>query len=318
MHFVVISDAEKGKKGKRRRKRKRERKRKRKGEREKKRKIQREFQKNTLTFLPKGSNSYSFYLVLQKGNWNMRINRYTLATIAAAAFAGLFLAGGTYAYLTDQDEKLNTFTVGNVDITLEEPIFDNEHNNEKELVPNQEINKDPTVKITTDVPSILFVEITSPKLAMTKIAADGTKAQSRTTEDPFDYFHMEVPAGGKDAVKTGGFSNRWIRLEQLETPLETSGTKTYVFAYSKVMTKDTSTLAGAGKTEPVFDKVKLKNFLEAGTNGYKDMKIDIKAYAIQASYVNDGKEYAAGQSLGNSDSEALKSIYAAYFKQNGR
>ena len=265
-----------------------------------------------------GKNKIVHFNNQGKEDINMRINRYTAATIAAAVFAALFLAGGTYAYLTDQDEKLNTFTVGNVDITLEEPVFDEEHNNEKELVPNQEINKDPTVKITTDVPSILFVEVTSPKLAITKIAADGTKAQSRTTEDPFDYFHMEVPEGGGDAVKTVGFSGRWIRLEQLEAPLETSGTKTYVFAYSKVMTKGTATPAGTGRTEPVFDKVKLKNFLEAGTDGYKDMDIDVNAYAIQASYVNDGREYAAGQSLGSSDTDALKAIYAAYFKQNGR
>ena len=42
----------------------------------------------------------------------------------AAALMVTALIGGSLAYFTDEDTKDNTFTVGNVDIVLDEPNWD--------------------------------------------------------------------------------------------------------------------------------------------------------------------------------------------------
>ena len=44
--------------------------------------------------------------------------------IAAVVLLLVFVVGGTIAYFTDNDTKTNTFTIGNVDITLTEPLWD--------------------------------------------------------------------------------------------------------------------------------------------------------------------------------------------------
>ena len=40
------------------------------------------------------------------------------------ALVAVFAIGGSLAYFTDEDTKDNTFTVGNVDIVLDEPNWD--------------------------------------------------------------------------------------------------------------------------------------------------------------------------------------------------
>ena len=69
-------------------------------------------------------------------------------TILTAAIAVLLVAvlvvGGSLAYFTDKDSATNTFTVGNVDITLNE-VFDATN---AELMPGVNINKDVTIKNT--------------------------------------------------------------------------------------------------------------------------------------------------------------------------
>lgn len=81
--------------------------------------------------------------------------KITLSLIALLT-AFLFI-GGTLAYLTDKDEVTNTFTVGKVDITLDEakvdlmgtPVEGAERvkANEYKLIPGHVYTKDPTVTV---------------------------------------------------------------------------------------------------------------------------------------------------------------------------
>ena len=54
------------------------------------------------------------------------------------------IVGGSLAYFTDKEEATNTFTAGNVDITLTEPKWVEE---KAVLVPTREIAKDPTITV---------------------------------------------------------------------------------------------------------------------------------------------------------------------------
>ena len=70
---------------------------------------------------------------------------------------------GTVAYLTDQDSVTNTFTYGNVKITLTEHDYDNDSNakeNDYKLVPGQTYKKDTTIHVEAGSEACyLFVKI---------------------------------------------------------------------------------------------------------------------------------------------------------------
>lgn len=67
------------------------------------------------------------------------------------------IVGGTYAYFTAKsDIKRNTFTVGNIDIELEEPGWNPQLRHE--LIPGDKITKDPTVTVKEgSVDSYIFM-----------------------------------------------------------------------------------------------------------------------------------------------------------------
>jgi predicted ribosomally synthesized peptide with SipW-like signal peptide len=63
-----------------------------------------------------------------------------LALVACLSLVASLAIGGSIAYLTDRDSKANVFTIGNVEITLEEDFGDG-----STLIPGQEINKEPYI-----------------------------------------------------------------------------------------------------------------------------------------------------------------------------
>ena len=55
------------------------------------------------------------------GKMENRKSKFRKCAAAALAVMTLASAGATLAFFTDREEKVNTFTVGNIDIQLEEP-----------------------------------------------------------------------------------------------------------------------------------------------------------------------------------------------------
>ena len=86
----------------------------------------------------------------------MRRSRKPVAAIAAVAIVAALGVGGTVAYLTDVTEAaVNTFTVGDVDIDLEETTGD-----EYKMIPGTALAKDPKVTVEADSEDCwLFVKI---------------------------------------------------------------------------------------------------------------------------------------------------------------
>ena len=81
-----------------------------------------------------------------------KLRKWLLMTSAALLVAALSV-GVTLAYLTDTDSVVNTFTVGSVQIELNETDVDNDNNtkeNAYHLLPGQTYTKDPTVTIKAD------------------------------------------------------------------------------------------------------------------------------------------------------------------------
>ena len=73
------------------------------------------------------------------------------------ALVAVFAIGGSLAYFTDEDTKDNTFTVGNVDIVLDEPNWDGPI---EDAYPGQVLAKDPNVTNNGDNPCYVRIKVT--------------------------------------------------------------------------------------------------------------------------------------------------------------
>ena len=87
----------------------------------------------------------------------MKSMKKTIAVVVAIAMIFGCVIGGTVAWLIDKtSEVTNTFTVGNIDITLNES-----ENLDLKMVPGNDITKDPKVTVLTGSEACwVFVEVT--------------------------------------------------------------------------------------------------------------------------------------------------------------
>ena len=181
--------------------------------------------------------------------------------LAAVALLALFFIGGTMAYFTDTTTVTNTFTLGNVQISLSEPSYN--ENAALALMPGAEIDKDPTITNVGASPAYVFIKITEPCYNNQKI------------------FTYTINAG-------------WSIVGTAGTCVASTGVSTaatvYAYGTSAQMT-ELLTTSGNDETTALFDEVTLLNSLTQADvvalnewdaiNG-NDIKIVVDAYGIQS------------------------------------
>lgn len=200
----------------------------------------------------------------------MKKNRTILA---AFVLLSLLIVGGAIAYFTDTDVKTNTFTIGNVDITLTETGWDalaDTNNNEipdaaEDMLPGQSVTKDPLVNnVSTKTPAFVFVKVESPCTTVT---------DSATPEEIFTY-----------TVNSG-----WTELtvsNELPVTCTSGGTATHVYYYGSNNTLTTLAKAADGSTPtstsaPVFSSVTLRSTLTGNEGLTGNKQIVVTGYGIQ-------------------------------------
>lgn len=104
----------------------------------------------------------------------------TLTLALAFVLVAALAIGGTVAYLTaTTDDVVNTFTVGNVALTLDEKDVTNPSGprvtaNKYKLIPGSEYEKDPTVHVTAGSEACyVFVKVENGLGAAEKASGDG-------------------------------------------------------------------------------------------------------------------------------------------------
>lgn len=124
-----------------------------------------------------------------KGKENMakKIIAWLLVVVLTAGVA----IGGTLAYLTDRDSEANVFTVGNVDITLEEEFEQN-----SQLKPGVGINKD--VQIKNEGPNAAWVWYTYAVPANLDEYLEVTFAENTAWQTPIE---LGVKAVGDEEIE---------------------------------------------------------------------------------------------------------------------
>ncbi len=176
---------------------------------------------------------------------------------------------GTLAYLTDSSEVVNTFTVGNVDIKLDEAVIGEngvptgeraEKGNEYHLVPGQSYVKDPTVTV------IKGSESSYVRMIVTLNCSAELDA-------------IFAPDGAVLSNIFVGFDNtKWTYVDV--TKDDSANTVSYEFRYATSVkpAADTDLVL-----EPLFTSITVPTFITGEQLAtIKGLTITVEAHAIQA------------------------------------
>lgn len=214
-----------------------------------------------------------------------------LRTMIACGLVVSVAAGGTVAYLTDAETATNTFTVGKVKIDLEEPSYPGNDSDEvKNIIPNQEIVKDPQIENTGNNNALVFLRVEVPQETFTD-EDDGTGEQKK-----------------QDLFRLKGISDQWELLRTETVTGEDGKAKTsYVYGYKKTLGKDAT-------TDKLFQRVQMKNAVESDLSGNVE-DIIVTACAIQATDIPDVN--LTPGSDGNLSKDALDQVYTIFLNQSG-
>ena len=178
--------------------------------------------------------------------------------ISAIVLLAIVAVGGAIAYFTDTDTKTNTFTIGNVDITLSEEHWSTTDSNNNNI-PDAAENIAPGVSVAKD-PVITNVSATAPAYVYAKVAIPCT-----TDATPEEIFTLNTIGSGWNLMTDGAC---------------TSGvaTKVYNYGTSSAMTS----LAAGSATPAVFSSVSLNSTItgnETGLDGNKN--VVVTGYGVQ-------------------------------------
>lgn len=187
----------------------------------------------------------------------MMKNRKTVKGIMLAVAVAALAAGGTAAYLTDFEIATNSFTVGKVDIDLDEPNWNPDDNTK--LVPTQVIKKDPFIKNLGANEAFVYLEVSIPVREVITAAQDGTRNELAKTE-LFSYTK----------------NKEWTQMERKEV----GQNMVYTYAYNHILNP-------GEKTTTLFDTVTFANIIE-GQLDTQQLDMPVRAYAIQST--NTGED----------------------------
>jgi predicted ribosomally synthesized peptide with SipW-like signal peptide len=191
--------------------------------------------------------------------------------LAAIVLLLLFVVGGAVAYFTDTATKTNTFTIGNVDITLTEDAWDaltDANGNDipdvaEEMMPGESVTKDPTINnLSTKNPAYVFAKVEVP---CTTIVAPAT-----TSEELFTY---TTNAG-------------WTELSSATVACTSGGTATHVYYYGTggtltALAKAANASTPTPTSNPVFSSVTLRSTLKGNEGLTGNKNIVVTGYGIQ-------------------------------------
>ena len=222
-------------------------------------------------------------------------------TLLLVLCAILLVAGsvlGTVAFLTDSKEVENTFTVGNVQIKLDEAVVDQETgaattertedgNTAVRLIPGRSITKDPTVTVLKDSEDC-YVRVKVTVDLSANLTTDTAKAAGWITDEQGfdDAFKDWAERFAGNYFRTGimvGFNT--ANWELVKTAINSDErTITYYINYrnsdsSNIVRKSASDTKLPAVFEQVVAPANLTNDQLALLQG---MKIKVEAHAIQA------------------------------------
>ena len=204
-----------------------------------------------------------------------------LAIVLCVAMLAIAIAGGTLAYFTDTDAETNTFTMGKVEIELDEPHYIPGEDGKLKIFPGQTYDKDPTITVDKDSEDCwLVATVTINKRAnLHTLYADDTTG----VKQPWG---LSLAGNGK--MVSGGIA-AYTATPAVENGISGTLLNDVVFlSYSEDIPADTITytfyfknIHHAGEKEVLFTQVNIPSIIDNGDID-SDLNVTVNAYAIQA------------------------------------
>ena len=206
----------------------------------------------------------------------MKKKTIALALVLVMVFGATL--GGTFAYLTSTDTVTNTFTVGNVQIKLDEAKAnpdgtlvegaDRVKTNEYKLLPGHTYNKDPMVTV-----------LSGSESAYIKMTVTFTKAAE------LDAIFAADGGANLTSIFNGYDSANWTAKGNTEDTV--ANTRTYEFWYKEAVAAPTTDVA----LDALFDSITVPGSItNTQLDTIKGMTITVNAYAIQADGFDDAAD----------------------------
>ncbi len=213
------------------------------------------------------------------------MKKKTIALLLVMMMVFGVTVGGTIAYLTDSEKVVNTFTVGDVQIKLDEAkvgadgkaadksdrtaeINEEGFTNKYHLIPAGQYDKDPTVTVLEGSEESyirMIVTITKADASDAIFAANG--------------YNLEEVFGGYD-------SSKWTCVKNEKV----NDVRTYEFRYYKTVAApadDDANNDTSVKLEPLFETITIPGSVtNAQLEQVSGMTITVEAHAIQAAGFN--------------------------------
>ena len=191
----------------------------------------------------------------------------------------LVLFKPTSSYFIQKETAENVIALGKISVKLEEEFTPPEN-----VLPGREFIKAPYLVNHGTKDEFVFLGVTIPKENITLLKEQGGILKNKGS---YELFRMIAESSGTELSNPFGTADfdtafsyhkgtpeeGWIFIEA--SSQDTADT--YIFGYNKKISPDESTIK-------LFDKVKLKNFINGEAVGEKN--IDIQPYAIQADSLN--------------------------------
>lgn len=208
----------------------------------------------------------------------MKKTRKILLMAACAILLVCISVGATVAYLTSTDSVTNTFTVGKVEITLDEAKVGTDgkaltgeqaervKNNSYHLYPGHEYDKDPTVTVKkgSDLSYIKMTVTINNTDALDALFAELAKMETPYTVDKIVNYNTTDWELKSNTVSTDANGNKL---------------RTYEFWYKTTVAAPD----GDVKLPALFTKISIPGFITGEQLAdVADTEITVKAYAIQA------------------------------------
>ena len=212
---------------------------------------------------------------------------------------------GTMAYLTSTAKVENTFTIGKVEITLDETDVTNPNGprvtaNSYKLMPGTTYTKDPTVTVKAgSEESYVRMKVTfNNAKEIIALCTDPEYADEVTgVENAFPLIRMVNFVKANAAKWDGIIPDNMVEIEKMLADAKyfvydkTADTLTYIFYYRETVTAPTADVV----LPVLFDTIKVPEWVTGEQlKALDDFKITVVAEAIQAgSFANAGAAWAA-------------------------
>ena len=229
-----------------------------------------------------------------------------LLTVVCASCLVVVTIFGTLAYLTDKDSNVNTFTVGKVDILLDELDVDNDEDtsdittgtsgngqrdkaNEYHLIPGQTYTKDPTVTVKADSESsYIYMIVTVENINQLKDALP-MSIVNKDNEPIYYKDNVFLLQNLCDWQANSPWQYKGYR-EYTETVEGNAITKgEYRFVYKNAVAGETTDKS----LEPLFNTITVpgKDITSDNIGNLSSVKIIVNAYAVQEAGFTENLDY---------------------------